>query len=124
MRDEAPEKGLNRGKQRRSACANVIHSFDASHLCRVVNACSERGLADFAVVHDSFGVHAADASRLFDTLRMEFAKIYAETNWLDELENDVRSYAPNVDIPSWREYVKLGDLQIFPGVMRSEPFFS
>src|ERR1700730_11463095 len=53
MQDEAPEKGLNRGKQRRAAVANIVHSYDASHLCRVVNAAGERGLADFAVVHDS-----------------------------------------------------------------------
>jgi DNA-directed RNA polymerase len=124
LQDEAPEKGLDRGKQRRSACANVVHSFDAAHLCRVVNAGAAAGLADFAVVHDSFSVHAADTSRLNDILCMEFAKIYAETNWLDELENYVRSYAPDVALPAWSEYVTLGDLEIFPDVMRSEPFFS
>jgi hypothetical protein len=124
MQDEAPEKGLNRGKQRRAAVANIVHSYDASHLCRVVNAAGERGLADFAVVHDSVGVHAADTSLLGDILRMEFAKIYADVNWLQEIEEYLRGYAPDVELPSWREYVTLGDLQIFPAVMRSEPFFS
>ena len=55
---------------------------------------------------------------------MEFAKIYADVNWLQEIEEYLRGYAPDVELPSWREYVTLGDLQIFPAVMGSEPFFS
>ena len=120
---EASSSGLRRRKQCLSAAPNVVHSFDASHLCRVVNACTKVGLLDFAVVHDSFGVHAADTAQLGDMLRDEFAKMY-ETNWLQEIENYVREYAPQAQIPPWTEYVTLGDLQLFPAVMQSRYAFA
>jgi DNA-directed RNA polymerase len=120
---EAPSSGLRRRKQCLAAAPNVIHSWDAAHLCRTVNACTKVGLLDFAVVHDSFGVHAADTARLGDILRDEFAKMY-ETNWLQEIEDYVREYAPQAQIPPWTEYVTLGDLQLFPAVMQSRYAFA
>jgi DNA-directed RNA polymerase len=120
---EEPSSGLRKRKQCASAAPNVVHSFDASHLCRVVNACAQIGLFDFAVVHDSFGVHAANTARLGDILRDEFAKIYEETNWLQEIEAYVREYAPKVEIPSWSKFVTLGDLKLFPAVLVSRYAF-
>jgi DNA-directed RNA polymerase, mitochondrial len=61
---EQPKAGLRKRKQRVAAAPHVIHSFDASHLCRTVNACAERGLLDFAMIHDSFGVHAGGAEHV------------------------------------------------------------
>jgi DNA-directed RNA polymerase len=119
---EQPEAGLRKRKQRLAAAPNVIHSFDAAHLCRTVNACAELGLTSFAMIHDRYAVHAADTEILSHVLRDEFARIY-ETNWLQEIEDYVRSYAPQVEIPSWRDYVALGDLDLSQ-VMEATFFFA
>jgi DNA-directed RNA polymerase len=136
MREVAKEfttspKGLRQTKQKQSASPNVVHSFDSAHLCRTVNACSEEWLlADFAMIHDSFGVHAADTTLLSDVLRKAFLRLYEGRNWLQEIEDYVRSYAQQalpgatIKIPPWSEYVILGDLQLDPAVLRSEHFFS
>lgn len=119
---ETPETGLRKQKQILAAAPNVIHSFDAAHLCRTVNACVEAGVVDFAMIHDSFGTHAADTPMLGYVLRQEFARIY-RTNWLQEIEDYVRGYAGDVEIPSWTEYVTLGDLEV-DQVIDAEFFFA
>ena len=50
--------------------------------------------------------------------------MYEGRNWLQDIEEYVRGYAPEVKIPSWSEYVELGDLQLYPGVLHSQHFFS
>jgi DNA-directed RNA polymerase len=125
IREGRDKAGLRQTKQKRAASPNLIHSFDSAHLCRTVNACSDEWLLkDFAMIHDSFGVHAADTTLLSDVLRKEFVRIYEGTNWLAEIEAYVRGYAPEVKIPSWSAYVTLGDLQLYPGVLKSQHFFS
>jgi DNA-directed RNA polymerase len=110
---DRPGTKLQLTKQKQSAAPNVVHSFDASHLVRTINACSDiwHQLYDFSAIHDSYGVHPGDASVLSNILRRELARMY-ETNWLQALEGYVRSYAPEVDIPSWTEHVALGELDL------------
>jgi hypothetical protein len=37
--------------------------------------------------------------------------LFYETNWLQEIDDYVRSYAPpEVEIPSWSETIKLGEV--------------
>jgi len=93
--EEWPGTELRLAKQKQSAAPNLVHSFDASHLVRTINACADvwTQLYDFSAIHDSYGVHACDAMALTNILRREFARIY-ETNWLQEIEGYVRSYAP------------------------------
>jgi DNA-directed RNA polymerase len=118
--EERPGTELRLAKQKQAAAPNVVHSYDASHLVRTINACSDRELLDdFSAIHDSFGVHACDTMRLFNALRRELARIY-ETNWLQEIEDYVRGYAPQVQIPSWSETIKLGELD-FTGWETIEP---
>jgi DNA-directed RNA polymerase, mitochondrial len=119
--EEQPGTELRLAKQRQSAAPNVVHSFDASHLVRTINACSDGWLLDdFSAIHDSYGVHACDTMALFNVLRRELARIY-ETNWLQAIEDYVRSYAPpEVEIPSWSETIKLGKVD-FAGWETIEP---
>lgn len=70
---------INGKKQGSSAAPNYIHSMDAATLVRTVNAC---GLMDYAMVHDSYGVHACDAYKLAKALRQQVFEIYSEDNTL------------------------------------------
>ena len=86
----------------RSAAANFVHSMDASHLVRVVNAATDphEGINDILVVHDSFAAHAPNAVRLNQLIRRELGMMY-------------QAYEPVVHLcandPSDREPPPLGD---------------
>lgn len=62
--------------QQQKIAPNFIHSYDAAHLCLTVEACVEAGVSSFALIHDSFGTHAADVQRLWETTQECFQRIY------------------------------------------------
>lgn len=79
----------NDGRAAASAFApNFIHSLDAAHLMKVANVCAERGIESLAVIHDSFGTHAARVDELADILRETFVELY-ESNPLATFRQDV-----------------------------------
>lgn len=55
---------------------NFIHSLDAAHLMLVANACADQGIDSLAVIHDSFGTHAANTDALSTILRETFVDLY------------------------------------------------
>ncbi len=71
---------IRKSKQRNSIAPNIVHSFDAAHLMKTVNACVDMS---FAVIHDSFGVHACDVDHLGFHLRDQFVEIYTSADWLE-----------------------------------------
>lgn len=127
--EENKTGGLQARKQMLAAAPNLIHAFDASHLAMTVNAlCADIANVDgyrtsFSMIHDSFGVHANKADLLNDVLREQFVAIYATTNWLEKIEAEVREYAPDVTIPSYTEFVTMGDFDVRE-VLQSEFFFA
>ena len=64
---------------------NLVHSFDACHLQETVNNMSEG--TSFAMIHDSFGCHAADAHELSEVLRQVFYDMYKDGNVLSDFIN-------------------------------------
>ena len=75
---------IKKSKQRQGAAPNFVHSLDASHLMLTVNECARHGIEDFAMIHDSFGTHAATTPLLFEVLRDKFAEMY-QADVLDDL---------------------------------------
>lgn len=63
---------------------NFVHSLDASHMTRVLNAAHKRGMA-VAAIHDDFGTHAADTAEFSRIIREEFVRMYAGNNLLQAL---------------------------------------
>jgi DNA-directed RNA polymerase len=75
------ETNIPNGKKQTSSIApNVVHSLDATHLMMVVNRLADEGITDqyYAMVHDSFGVHATDVDEMNFIIRDEFIKLYSE----------------------------------------------
>lgn len=72
---------------------NYVHSLDAAHLRAVARASAEAGISSLAVIHDSFGTHAADTDRLVSILRSTFVDQYARDH-LMELYHEVRHQLP------------------------------
>lgn len=67
---------IDGAKQQSAVAPNFVHSLDACHLMMTVNR-MEEVTNSFAVIHDSFGVHACDVDELHYALRDEFIRLYS-----------------------------------------------
>jgi DNA-directed RNA polymerase len=89
---EATDK-LDSKKNVAAFAPNFVHSLDASALVFAVNkAHSEHGINSFALIHDSFGTHAADSATLARVLREEFVSMYERNDVLQQLYDEIVGY--------------------------------
>jgi DNA-directed RNA polymerase len=95
-------------KQVDGIVAHFVHSMDASHMMMTINRLTAEGLRHFAMVHDSFGVHASDVDTLNRVLREEFVRIYSEPV-LQKFLDEQRQANPGVDLP---DVPQMGNLDI------------
>jgi DNA-directed RNA polymerase len=93
---------------------NFVHSLDASHLTLTVNAAAAEGIESFAMIHDDYGTHAADAQRLYRIIREQFVGMYRAHDMLAEF----RERYPTLPQPPAQ-----GDLDI-EQVLDSQYFFA
>lgn len=114
-----PTGGLLAGKAANAAAPNVIHSFDAAHMVKTVNQGNGEGISAWAMIHDSFGTHACQTTKLNAILRGEFVAMYRE-DWIAHIRDQVQSYAPHVAL---RPVPHRGSFDLSQ-VLRSEFFFS
>lgn len=85
IKRETDETNINRHKN--GIAPNFVHSLDASHLTDAVLRCEAEGIDTFHMVHDDYGVHAADAETLYRIIRESFVGIYTEHDMLQELRD-------------------------------------
>jgi len=74
-------ENVNIRKHGTAIAPNLVHSLDACHLQQTVNNMPED--TSFAMIHDSFGCHAADAAELNRTLRQVFVDMYKDGEYLN-----------------------------------------
>lgn len=67
---------IDKRGQANGIAPNFVHSLDAAHLMSVVNAMADHGVRHLALIHDSFGTHAANAALLSEQLRRTFIDQY------------------------------------------------
>lgn len=72
---------------------NYVHSLDGAILIDSVNRATARGVRQFAMVHDSYGVPAAEAPVMAECLREAYVEMF-KVNQLERLAEEIRSYAP------------------------------
>lgn len=68
---------------------NYVHSLDAAHLQAVALRAKREGIRHLAVIHDSFGTHAADTGRLSRILRETFVEQYSG-NVLQDFYDEIK----------------------------------
>jgi len=95
---EDAEMGLRVSKQTNSSSPNIIHSLDAAMLQMTVERLSEMGHTDFAMIHDSYGMHASKVDDLHAALR-EVARDMFGGNLLQDLHDYVQSNT-TAELPS------------------------
>lgn len=113
------DMGMDIKKQSLGAAPNVVHSWDASLCQRVVRDLNSVGVTDFAMIHDSFGVHANRVSEMNDSIRRQAYDMFSAPV-LDQWTASVQEAAPNATLPPQPE---LGDFDVSQ-VLNSEFFFS
>lgn len=88
-------------KQASSIAPNFVHSCDAAHLQLTVVRAREAGVQDFAVIHDSFGTHAADSQLLFTAVRDAMVEMYETCDVIETFREDAMAQLVGVtdDLP-------------------------
>ena len=115
--------GVHKRRMKSGVAPNFVHSMDAAHLMMTVAyAGGTCGLQSFAMVHDSFGVHATDAERFAVVLREMFLEMY---NKHDVLSDFLYGLTAEVSIPSegWPRKAANGFLDL-DQVIESNYFFA
>ena len=122
-------KRLDAARMRSSVAPNFVHSMDAAHLQLTISTClnhidlEQVEPMSFAMVHDSFGVHAADMPLFGQLLRKAFHWMYDEH---DVLADFLNSNLPIIDDelqPDLPQSPAMGDLNL-DEVLSSDFFFS
>ena len=85
---------LNKSRQVSAVSPNFVHSLDASAMMLTIEACLDKGINAFAMIHDSYGTHAADTDVLANTLREEFVRMYQDHDVLEKFAQELRQRLP------------------------------
>lgn len=113
---------LNVRKQALGISPNFVHSLDAAHLMRTVLLCSQDGMEDFAMIHDSYGCHAGHADLLRDNLRQAFVDQYSQPV-LQKFRDELAEQLPPELVAELPPLPPMGDLDL-EQVKNSEYFFA
>jgi Mitochondrial DNA-directed RNA polymerase len=122
---KADSDSLSKRRQASGIAPNFVHSLDAAHLLSTVNLGVANGLGHFAMIHDSFGVHAADTSLLNAVLRESFVAQYSEpvlARFREEIVEQLEFSAPEL-VKKIPPVPRQGNLDL-DAVKRSEFFFA
>jgi DNA-directed RNA polymerase len=90
-----------------AAAPNYVHSLDASHGARVVNAAAREGIASIALIHDCFASPAPLVERLHQLVRREFYLLHAPDQLAALRETALQDYLHHADIPDYGEWAVL-----------------
>lgn len=113
---------LDKRKQAAGISPNFVHSLDAAHMMRTTCYCVEDGIRSFAMIHDSYGAHAAVAGKLRHQLRRAFVDQY-RGDVLRDFRDQLIAQIPEELVPEIPPLPQMGTLEL-EGVMHSEYFFA
>jgi DNA-directed RNA polymerase len=95
---EDEKRKIDSRKQVDGIVAHFVNSMDAAHMILTTNRLDAEGIRHVAMVHDSFGVHAANVDILNRVLREEFVRMHSEP-LLQKFLEEQRQAHPDVDLP-------------------------
>jgi len=111
---------VNRKRTALGSSPNFIHSLDAAAMTKTINKCTQVGIEDFAMVHDSYGTHSSNMVQMSDILREEFVKMYEQHDVLEELRQHAMRTLRTEDVPV---PPSKGNLDL-ANVLKSDYFFA
>jgi DNA-directed RNA polymerase len=110
-------------KQASALPPNVVHSLDASAMMRTIVAAKAEGITSFAMIHDSYGTHAADTERFSKILRESFVAMYSETDFLEHFRDEIAAQLPPEAAAKLPPLPAKGSLEL-SDVLNSRYFFA
>jgi DNA-directed RNA polymerase len=121
VKPQVREQNFGKSDRRRAvngASPNFIHSLDSAAMTMTINRCFDAGIEDFAMVHDSYGVHASNVPTLFKLTRLAFWYMYEHNEVLEQFRNFALEVLDDVPEPPEK-----GDLDLSQ-VKDSKYFFA
>ncbi|MEW5249937.1 DNA-directed RNA polymerase [Microbulbifer sp. 2201CG32-9] len=110
-------------KHKAAIAPNYIHGNDATHLRMTVNRLVEANVTDsFAMIHDSFGVHACHVDDMNFAIREQFVELYS-TNQLERFRQQMIDMLPPDKADQVPPPPAQGDLDLSE-VMEADFFFA
>ena len=122
VRAQRDTVNINKRRMAQGIAPNVVHSWDAAHLMATVNKCKDYGIDNFAMVHDSYGTHAADIELMSVCLREAFIDQYTP-DILEDFREEIIKQLPEDLAELIPEIPEKGSLDL-QQVMDSEFFFA
>jgi DNA-directed RNA polymerase len=98
---------INKEKVVAAAAPNFVHSLDAAHLTKVVNAAVSEGISDLLTVHDCFYCLAPHADRFHKIITDELTNLYDNNDPLADLRSrnvsdpDILPVPPKGTLVKW-----------------------
>lgn len=108
FRSKSPKSKVDKKKSKSSIAPNVIHSMDSSHLLKTVLEAKKQGVANFFLIHDSFGTTPAESEVMYESVRHTFADMYSDYCLYSEFWKQAKKQLSDEGIK------KLDDLDIPP----------
>lgn len=109
---------LDKRRSTNAASPNFVHSLDAAAMTLTICKAEGYGIRDFAMIHDSYGVHARFTPILAKVLREAFVEMYSTNDPLQDFADSQAMVLGKVEQPPAK-----GNLDI-NGVLSSDFFFS
>jgi DNA-directed RNA polymerase len=120
---DTPDRKVSKRKSRSSCSANLIHSFDSSHMGSTILQMLDHGVKDFMVIHDSFATSCDKTWDLYHHVRDTFVDQYAHHCVLTEFRRQVQEQLDNPDTERLLPVPQKGTLDLTE-VLESEFCFS
>lgn len=114
---------VDKRRQANGISPNFVHSLDATVMLLTTAYAAKKGIKDFAMVHDSFGTHAANQSTLNICLREAFVDLYNDIEPLESFLEYAKALIPIKHHHKIPELPAKGNLDI-NSVLHALYFFS
>tara|TARA_R100001460_G_scaffold3427_1_gene10402 strand:- start:7101 stop:9527 length:2427 start_codon:yes stop_codon:yes gene_type:complete len=102
IKPQVREQNYMKSDRRRAvngASPNFIHSLDSAAMTFTINNCVGVGITDFAMVHDSYGVHASLVPKLYEQTRASFVRMYEQNDVLEQFKGFALEVVDEVPTP-------------------------
>ena len=118
-------KQIDKDKSQNGVAPNIIHAMDATHLMKTVLYCSNVGVKNLMLVHDSFATNVGQVDKMAQAVRQAFVDLYDGYCLYTDLLEQAKAQHPDPDSVTWPEIPKKGNpmLNIFE-VLNSDYAFS
>ena len=119
IRTAVETPGLDKTRMANALSANILHSFDSSHMAMASILARKRDpTTNIGGVHDCFATDPSSMSKLRDSVRQSFADLY-QTDWLTQIKSKLESQITNTeDLPPEPQLGKLD-----PTITKSSTYF-